>query len=346
MNYSKFQVEDFVADEYFIKWVKRPDQESNAFWNAWLSKNRDCHERVREARQIILQLDFEPNLPPEGRFLEVWDKIIKSDSVQENFQYQISAHQTTPLHRRWLYSIAAAVAIFMIAFLAVILYDTRTVEITTAYGESRTLSLPDSTRVTLNSNSKITFSPEDFSAGKREVFLTGEAFFSVVHKRNHENFIVHTNELNVEVLGTKFNVNSRRGNTKVILKEGKVKLNIHESAKENVVMAPGEYVEFRPKGELTHKTVDANDYLEWRNNRLIFVRTSLMEIGQLLEDNYGYTVVFEDAALKKRKFTGSSSTVEIEELLEKLSRLYNLDVQRSGNKITLKYKQAVLPEKE
>ena len=107
------------------------------------------------------------------------------------------------------------------------------------------------------------------------------------------------------------------------------------------MMAPGEFVEFtHKKGELTRKTVDANNYLEWRNHRLIFVGTSLQEIGQLLEDNYGYEVTFESDSIKYRKFTGSSSAVEIEELLEKLSRVYDLEVVKNGNKVTLRQKGA------
>ena len=78
MDYSRFEVEDFVADEYFIKWGKRPDGENNSFWNAWITKNPECAERVGAAREIILQLDFKANIPPEGKFLEVWDKIAKT----------------------------------------------------------------------------------------------------------------------------------------------------------------------------------------------------------------------------------------------------------------------------
>lgn len=312
MNYSKFEVEDFVSDEYFRKWVKRPNPENNAFWNAWMSKNPEYASRIRAARDIVLQLDFEPNMPPEGKFLEVWDKIAKTDSNDLQSIPHVSMER--PLHnkksigdRKWFYWIAASVALLVICSSILINIRLRTVEISTTYGESRTLSLPDSTKVTLNSNSKISFSTSLLSNGNREVFLEGEAYFLVVHKDNHQKFVVHTGELNLEVLGTKFNVNSRRGNTKVILEEGKVKLNmVSDKQKKDLIMVPGEYVEFTKKGGLTRKTVDANSYLEWRNNRLIFVGTTLHEIGQMLEDNYGYEVIFESDSIKYQKFTGSS----------------------------------------
>ena len=79
MEYSKFRVEEFVTDEYFVRWIKKPDVETNAFWNSWLSKNLQQRASVRKAREIILQLDFKIHRPPEGRFLEVWERIIRRE---------------------------------------------------------------------------------------------------------------------------------------------------------------------------------------------------------------------------------------------------------------------------
>ena len=339
MDYSKFRVEDFVTDEYFIQWIKRPDNETNAFWNAWISQNPHRINQIREAREIILHLEFKTNLPPEGRFLEVWEKIIQTDPEEIELPFVYTLRNNPEMEarpRRWVFGVAASITVLLLCTIAFFLNEHRTIEIATTYGEARTVSLPDSTKVTLNSNSKISYSLAEFNKGHRLISLTGEAFFSVVHKDDNSNFIVHTEELNVEVLGTKFNVNSRRGNTKVILKEGRVKLNMNGGPdEEDLVMVPGEYVEFTDKGKLTHKTVDTNDYLEWRNNRLVFVGTTLQEIAQLLEDNYGYRVVFEDDSLRQKKFTGSSSVVEIEELIDKLSRLYDLQVDKTKNQVTL-----------
>lgn len=342
MDYSKFEVEDFVSDEYFVKWVKRPDGENNAFWTAWMSKNPESAGRIREAREIILQLDFKPNLPPEGKFLEVWDKVAKADADNlRSLPHVLSKSglldRKRVQNRRLLLGLAASVTLLIVCALIIISVRSRTLEISTAFGESRTVSLPDSSKVTLNSNSRISFSPSLLSTGNREVFLEGEAFFSVVHKESHEKFVVNTGELNVEVLGTKFNVNSRRGQTKVILTEGKVRVNMISNNKQtNLVLTPGEYIAVTKKGEITRKTVDANNYLEWRNNRLVFVGESLHEIAQMLEDNYGYEVSFQNDSIKNRKFTGSSSAVEIEELFEKLSRVYDLKVEKNGNKVMLK----------
>jgi hypothetical protein len=79
MEYSKFKVEEFVTDEYFVRWIKKPDVDANTFWNSWLSKNFQQVASVRKAREIILHLDFKINRPPEGRFLQVWERIIRPE---------------------------------------------------------------------------------------------------------------------------------------------------------------------------------------------------------------------------------------------------------------------------
>jgi hypothetical protein len=84
MEYSKFKVEEFVTDEYFVRWIKKPDVETNAYWNSWLSKNVQQLASIRKAREIIILLDFKINRPPEGRFLEVWERIIRPEPGQHN----------------------------------------------------------------------------------------------------------------------------------------------------------------------------------------------------------------------------------------------------------------------
>lgn len=333
-----------VADPYFIKWVKSPEPEHVAFWNAFISKHPACISRVEEARQIILKLDFRQDILPEGKVVELWDRINRAGGVSEYVVSPIEEPQRSRNFRPY-YKMAAAVLLLVLAGVSYFRYF-YTISVKTTYGESRALFLPDSTKVTLNSNSELRYKPGDFLRRERTVVLEGEGFFAVTHQRDQSNFIVHTDELNVEVLGTKFNVNTRRGKTQVVLQEGKVKLDMHGAP---MVMKPGELVEFGGSMESTVKrTVDTDNYSAWRNNRLVFSRTSLLEITQLMEDNYGYKVVLDDLALNERKFTGTCSSENLDELFEKLSIVFDLEIARSGNVITIqsnkeKPKQPSLP---
>jgi ferric-dicitrate binding protein FerR (iron transport regulator) len=106
-----------------------------------------------------------------------------------------------------------------------------------------------------------------------------------------------------------------------------------------MVMKPGELVEFRGGKRPIRKDVDASNYSAWKNNKLVFSRTSLSEIAQLMEDNYGYTVIFEKPEIAERNFTGTSSSENLEELFEKISIVFELDIKQEAKTLTIQYKK-------
>jgi ferric-dicitrate binding protein FerR (iron transport regulator) len=82
-----------------------------------------------------------------------------------------------------------------------------------------------------------------------------------------------------------------------------------------------------------------SNYSAWKNNKLIFSRTSLFEIAQLLEDNYGYTVIFEKPEMGDRNFTGTSSSENLEELFEKISIVFELEIRQEAKTLIIQYKK-------
>lgn len=343
MSYSNYNVEDFVADENFIRWIKCPDDESHSFWSAWLTQHPNKRADVYMARDIILMLDIKENSPAEGKFLETWEKI--AARTDEKSVASIIDLETERSFRKmkvlWFHRVAAGLIAVLLAFGGYTVYQNfNTIAIHTAYGESRTFFLPDSTKVTLNSNSGVRYIKRDFKNHRREVWLDGEAFFSVAHKTNNENFKVHTKELEIEVLGTRFDVNSRRGKTKVVLEEGSVKIDMNRSSmQQHLVMSPGDFVEVSKNSKnIYKKLVNPDLYLSWRNNKLEFNSTTLREIGNLIEDNYGYRVVFGDEKLGEKKFTGTSSSDDLQELMQKLSRVFELKITQEENVIMINRK--------
>ena len=354
MDYTLFNVEDFVTDEYFIQWVKAPTAESNGFWLSWLSNNPHKRPLVERAREIILLLDIEEKHPPEGKFLDIWEGIIRAENPPRLPEYlrRHSSHKkylpsfvkgkyTTRIKKWQKLKQAAAIAFLLLSSFLVYRYINHVgmTTIQTAYGESNTFFLPDSTKVTLNYNSGLRYARDWMSGDIREVWLSGEAFFSVVHQPDHQKFRVNTNELQVEVLGTQFNVNSRRGHTRVVLDEGKVRLKMEDEKQQpaRMDMLPGDFVVYSGKSKnFTKKVVNPKDYTSWRNNKLTFTATSFSEIGQLLEDNYGLKVEFANPGLQYKKFTGSSAADNPDELFEKLMLLFDLTIVRKKNRIIVK----------
>jgi transmembrane sensor len=338
MNYSNYTVEDFVTDESFIQWVKNPGDESNAFWNAWLSQNPEKGSLIKEAKQIVLMLHFRQTHAPEGKFLEIWERISEPDGGKVVDISLASVATSRPDNFRIWYKVAAAILVGAIAFTYVLLTGPRTIIVQTAFGEARALFLPDSTKVTINGNSILRYT-SDFNRESREVWLDGEAFFAVERKKDNRNFLVHTDELLVEVLGTRFNVSTRRGKSRVALEEGKVKIGIADGeTSSEIVMEPGDLVEVSgDTKQIEKKRVDVSNYSSWRMNKLFFVSTSIEEIVQVLEDNYGFKVMVKDESLKSQRFTGSSSVDNPDELIEKLNKVFGLNIQRRGNDLVIQY---------
>jgi ferric-dicitrate binding protein FerR (iron transport regulator) len=207
----------------------------------------------------------------------------------------------------------------------------------TAFGETKKVVLPDSSVITLNANSTLTYASQWNSHKAREVWLEGEAFLHVVKKPGAGNaiFKVHTDKLNVEVLGTAFNVNSRRGITRVVLNSGKVQLHTQDATnKGSLVMKPGELVEFSEEANaFTKKIVDPEVYTSWRNHKLLFSDNTLQEIAQVLEDNYGLEILIQDPLLKERKLTGEIPSTDEQTVLEVLCESLNIRYTKNGRKV-------------
>ena len=103
--------------------------------------------------------------------------------------------------------------------------------------------------------------------------------------------------LNVEVLGTEFNVRQRPENTAVLLKSGKVRLNLRNQP-DTLNMSPGELVTLRSQSRrLDKEAVNPEAYTSWTKRRLDFDGTTLRKIARIIEETYGYEVVIRGRKL-------------------------------------------------
>jgi transmembrane sensor len=220
----------------------------------------------------------------------------------------------------------------------------------TGYGEVKAVTLPDGSHVTLNANStiKYTYNYDESSESNdapREVFLDGEGFFNIEKKpaagTPGVRFIVHTNHVDVEVLGTTFNVNTRRNKTMIVLTSGQVRLGIGNSGNwvEQMMMHPGELVEVDyAEKDVVKRTVDVNAYTSWRKNELIFQGTPVKDVLDIIENNFGYDVVLHDKSLESRLYTDTTPANNLDLLLAKLSIVYSLKVTRTDTQIIIQAK--------
>jgi ferric-dicitrate binding protein FerR (iron transport regulator) len=348
MKYDNYMVEDFLLDENFRRWVLYPDQVNRFFWEKWIKENHEKLGLVEEARNIILSVEYDEAEIYESKNIEMWERLnnkIEAGQDKRHFlKAEVQEQKNKSFKGNFNYAILyRAAAVFIgVLLLSVAYYFAAGVntykEYATNYGEIKTIMLPDSSQVTLNANSTLSFNIGWSTDNPREVWIEGESFFTVRKKPHAGNakFVVHANNLNVEVLGTKFNVNNRRGKTTVVLNSGKVKLKTDQSGADSLIMNPGELAEFSEyAGEFTTKLVETEVYTSWRNNKLIFNGNSIREISRILEDNYGFEVIIKDKGLSGRKFKGTFPADSPDILLTALSESFNLKVTQKDNQITI-----------
>jgi transmembrane sensor len=204
----------------------------------------------------------------------------------------------------------------------------------TEFGEIKSFELPDGSNIVLNSNSKLRIPRFGFGSKVREVFLEGEGQFSIKHTIDHLPFVVKTNQgLEVVVLGTEFTVFSRSRGVKVVLNKGKVRLQYPNGKKsKQLLMTPGESIAFDKTNQLKEitQTVPQSEPA-WKEHRFVFEETTLGEISQIFDENFGVKVKFASPDLEKWTVSGSFTARNADELLEVLSEASNLNIKHEND---------------
>jgi ferric-dicitrate binding protein FerR (iron transport regulator) len=354
MQYKNYTVEDFAMDAHFQEWVQHPTERTDLYWKKWLLENPLQADTVAEARELVQAMSEELKPMPAHKAEAIWHAL-EAAAIEEGAQAQApdiagKAFLRPSVSPGYYFTrIAASFAgvVLLTAALLAYHYLAGTVHHTTAYGETKKILLPDSSVVVLNANSTLSFSKRSFVGlwpGKevREVWLSGEAFFSVVHTVNHHKFIVHTDDfLQVEVLGTEFNITRRKNKTRVVLENGQIKLSIPSSAKiatqeQSLLMKPGELVEFDEKADrYIRKKVNPEVYSSWKSNKWLLDNTSLQEIIQLLENSYGFAIAVSDQALLTQKVSGSIPLGDKDVLLQYIAQTFEIRISRTGNNVAI-----------
>ncbi|WP_158795892.1 FecR family protein [Pedobacter sp. L105] len=250
----------------------------------------------------------------------------------------------TPISRlaqnKWL-KIAAVFAVCLSAgTIGYYLTGNPLVTYQTGYGKIRTVELPDHSLVTLNANSELRYRPNWNGNLSREVWLKGEAFFSVTHQKNHQKFFVHTsNKFNVEVLGTKFNVLDRQNQFQVVLNTGKIRLSSEKNnLKEAITMKPGQLIELKQAHQLQlKKVINTGQYSSWKNRILQFDQANLADISRILKDSYGLNLEISDSTLLKNHISGSVPMDNQDVLIEGISQLFHIRLIRDHNNIIIQH---------
>jgi len=217
-----------------------------------------------------------------------------------------------------------------------LVYNTLTVP----YGKRFELKLSDGTQVNLNAGTSLKY-PIKFLKGQyRKVFLNGEAFFDVSKDSLHP-FMVNADDLNVRVLGTRFNVSSypEDDRTDVVLVEGSVGMN---EQKENfdegssTMLEPGFKGTFqKTSGKIEKEPVITDIYTAWMGGELVFRNMTFENILRKLERHYNVSISNTNVDLGNTVFNASYGKVTLKKVLEDLKLTHGIDYSISQNNVTI-----------
>lgn len=282
----------------------------------------------RELEEILNKL-IASTRSPRGRFSAA------SSYPQLEKKLKFHHHRLYPVRT---FAAAAAVVLLCLSVWTAYLYmQPVSIQTVTTLAETRTILLPDGTSVTLNHYSSLSY-PKQFKSDNREVELSGEAYFEVSKNKKHP-FIVQTETIDVQVLGTHFNVDAYPDNpdVKTTLLTGSVAVS-NKNNSVHMVLKPNEVAIYnKVKQKLTRKVLEnAGDEVSWRHGEFIFDDLPLQEIARELSNSFGTTIHIADSTLRNYRVTARFRNGEdLETILSVLHNAGYFNYSRNTQQITI-----------
>jgi ferric-dicitrate binding protein FerR (iron transport regulator) len=338
---DKFQSpSDFASDDSFRQWVLDPTPEREARWAAWLHAHPEQTENVKQAKTMVLALR------------EAFSTFSRAEAEQELDRLQTRLDEKIPLdstprlifQRKMVWMLAAAFACVLLAgywwqsasevsqpvgYRQMVSQAEQTMfEAKNTTARPLLVTLPDGSSVVLSTGAKVSF-PNRFAAQRREVYLSGGAFFEVA-KNAKQPFFVYANELIVKVLGTSFSINAVESSPKVevLVKTGKVAIfsqkdsdkdrKMTSSDLSGVVLLPQQQATLDRRTnqfEFVTSAAPSSVALPIQSLEFSFRKAPVAEVFSSLESAYGLKFMFD-----RQTWEGCILTSELgdEPLAEKL----------------------------
>ena len=294
-------------------------------------------DEIREVERWIAQSDdnrrMAMNLYRTYRDMEALHcaSLIDCDKAKQRLHERIGAAATKCRRalrpQLALASIVGFVAVVLAVGISYIAYNRSTpqqmIELYAETGTTRSTTLPDGSQVWLNANSTLRY-PAEFSRRNREVELDGEAYFKVT-KSEGRKFTVTTADIQVEVLGTEFDVDSYNiaGRTSAVtLVSGKVRMSYTDEDKlrSSIILKPNQRAELDATKQLRlFNTPPAKSAGLWTDNKIVFDHTSFATAVRMIENRYNVSVNVKNPRLYDYTFSGTFTDADLQSVLKYLS---------------------------
>lgn len=222
---------------------------------------------------------------------------------------------------------------------------------TVLHGKPEIKTLPDGSTVWINAGTQISYNADQ---NTRDVYLSGEAYFQVMHDTEHP-FIVHAGNIAVRALGTEFNVTAYPGEDHVetTLLKGKVQITMQEKPDQKIILAPNEkltvinrpvYLKDTPvRKEISYEVkpvavlpaLDQIEEVAWMQDKLAFQNESFLDLSKRMERRYNVRIIFHDEALKKETLSGIFENETIQKALRVLQMTTPFQYRMKGDSVFL-----------
>jgi ferric-dicitrate binding protein FerR (iron transport regulator) len=230
-----------------------------------------------------------------------------------------------------LLSYAASIVVFVgMGLLAMYFFNSYDTNIIQSGREVESHELPDGSIVRLDKNSSIVYEGS-FGQDDRELHLKGQAYFDVT--KDDIPFSINTSHGSITVLGTVFNVKEESKSLNVVVEEGKVQVDILD---QKVTLTRNEAVTYDSKSRkiAVDRNVSLNS-LYWATGNLKFEDTAMDEVVKTLSESFDVKIEIVSKDLARCRLTGSFSNDSLDTILEKISTVLDVKIDRSDEKIML-----------
>jgi len=328
---GKYSLHDFKQVDHWFEDSSNEAELKNAIQQHWQEFSEETSENKKDLNSVLDQLK---------------QKIADQKPV---VNFRIRAQQ--------FYTRAAAVLLLPLILYSIYstFFNTQptemaaSIEIVSPHGARTKFQLPDGTQGWLNSGSSLQYANTFLS--ERKIDLVGEAWFEVAHNEKRP-FVVHTKVLDVQVLGTKFNVTAfpEENVTEVVLLEGKVKVNGYK----------GLYTaDVKPDQKLTYdnnlrsgtiQEVKASQFSAWKDGLMVFRNEPLSEVLKRVSRWYNVDIILNDPELEKFRYRATFQEEQVEEVIRLISLTvpieYSFNSREIGDDGVFKKRTITIRKKE
>ncbi|WP_215223108.1 FecR family protein [Echinicola shivajiensis] len=338
---------ELLEDEKFIQWLIAPHKESDIYWKEWVVANPEKAPVLKDIKAVVNAIEPKMTFGLEiGEKKEMMDQIMlyaekngKMKKLRKDFKGSDSKWTSKTLLAACFVIIAILTAHYFNLF-APEIRETPPVSIEkmiskkTSKGTKSSFYLPDGTLVKLNSSSKLEF-PNVFSDSIREVRLVGQAFFEVT-RNEAVPFIVRTEKMDVQVLGTSFDILSYPNSDRfeVAVATGKVAVDSREGYSEIITKSEMTRLDLK-SGRLIKSSYTPIYHLGWKDGVLAFEDKSFKQVFEDLERWYGVDIQVSSEIDLKKKYTGKYDNQSLENVLFGMATVLDFQFEINGKQIKI-----------